>query len=96
MLKKLFGGIGNLRNEEARHCFDLRGDYTYSSDRRIGIRILMDPLSRIVQDWEVRQLHNELASLYRTKSRDYKRIQLLWDAIERKEAVMILEGKDPR
>jgi hypothetical protein len=49
-----------------------------------------------VQDWEVRQLHNELASLYRTKSRDYKRIQLLWDAIERKEAVMILEGKDPR
>jgi hypothetical protein len=42
----------------------------------------------------VNVLHQELASLYRTKSTDGKRIRILWNAIEEREALLFLEGVD--
>ena len=43
---------------------------------------------------ELIQLHQELASLYRTKSSDSKRKVILWNAIEQREALLFLEGVD--
>lgn len=40
----------------------------------------------------VQVLHQELASLYATKSTDDKRKALLWRQIEEKEALLFLEG----
>lgn len=39
----------------------------------------------------INALHGELASLYRVKSNDRKRINLLWNVIEEKEALLFLE-----
>jgi hypothetical protein len=41
---------------------------------------------------EVSNLHLDLAQLYRSKSNDRKRILLLWNAIEYKEAELIELG----
>lgn len=55
-----------------------------------------DETSRTRYLWKqihtVNVLHQELASLYRTKSTDQKRIRILWNAIEEKEALLYLEG----
>lgn len=40
----------------------------------------------------IQVLHQELASLYRTKSTDFKRIRLLWNAIDEGEQILTLEG----
>lgn len=46
--------------------------------------------------WEeaaaVMRLHGELASLYRTNSRDKRTIKLLWQQIEQREAALRLAG----
>jgi hypothetical protein len=41
---------------------------------------------------EVSNLHLDLAQLYRAKSNDRKRILLLWNAIEHKEAELVSLG----
>jgi hypothetical protein len=41
---------------------------------------------------EVNNLHLDLAQLYRAKSNDRKRILLLWNAIEYKEAELVSLG----
>lgn len=52
----------------------------------------MDELTKMVVLHEVNKLHSELASLYGTKSRDTKRIDLLWRAIEARENTLKAEG----
>lgn len=42
----------------------------------------------IVLVWSVNNLHRELASLYYTHSRDVKRIDILWNEIERQEDLL--------
>lgn len=42
--------------------------------------------------WEVKRLHQELASLYRTRSRDAQRINTLWREIEKREELLELNG----
>lgn len=42
----------------------------------------------------IQRMHQELASLYSTKSQDSKRIALLWRAIEEREALLALDGVD--
>lgn len=42
----------------------------------------------------LQRLHQELASLYTTKSKDSGRIDLLWKAIEEQEALLKLDGID--
>lgn len=43
---------------------------------------------------KLQNLHQELASLYQTKSTDTKRKLILWRVIEEKEALLFLEGVD--
>lgn len=46
-------------------------------------RITRMPVEDVVDKiYRATNLHNELASLYMTKSNDRKRINMLWDAIE--------------
>lgn len=59
-----------------------------------------DPIPQAVMSiWRLQHqldiLHSELASLYRTKSNDRKRITMLWSAIEQKEADLVLQGVTP-
>jgi hypothetical protein len=44
--------------------------------------------------WEAKQLHGELASLYRTRSNDKARVSTLWREIEKREALLQLSGVD--
>ena len=57
---------------------------------------MTEDMSRTKYLWKqihsVNVLHQELASLYRTKSSDHRRIRILWNAIEEKEALLYLEG----
>lgn len=59
-----------------------------------------DPIpEEVINVWRIQHqldiLHSELASLYRTKSSDRKRINMLWSAIEAKEADLVIEGVTP-
>lgn len=51
----------------------------------------MDNFQKVIAIHEVNKLHEELASLYRVRSRDHKRIEMLWRAIETREQVLRAE-----
>jgi hypothetical protein len=63
------------------------------SSNPLGKWMTMDNDQLVIETmFELKQLHGELASLYRTKSSDTKRVIILWREIEKREALLELEG----